>query len=653
MSEQLSEGGTAPGADPETLARYVEQLPAGMLAFHGPEHVVLAANGLARRWLGNRAGIVGRSIREMAPEMIGQALLETLDDVYKSGDPTSEHESRMLVAERGPDDLREAYLDFTLVPVPDRDGVVSGVLMHFSDVTETVLRRRAAEAKADELAQRYETTRSAVEALQRRLLPPGLPVLRGVGLGAHYLVAGAEQAAGGDWFDAIPLAGGRVALVVGDVVGHGAEASAVMGQLRAVLGEFLLDQPDVEFALARLDRFASRVPDARGATVCVGILDPADGSLRYACAGHLPPLVVGLDGHVRFLPAPGGGPIGVYGASARAAEATLEVGELLLSFTDGLVERDGDSPTNRLDELGRAASAAVVALRGSTDVTSSAALDTVSGSVVEQMTRQGYGDDVTLLVAQRTGRVVPDFAVELPARRGVLAGLREQLGVWLQDIGASSADVLAVQLAVDEAVTNSVKHAYATDDGQVWVEGVLDGGGRVCMTVHDNGTWAPPPLDPGFGGRGLIMMRGCMDSVEIDLTSPGTTLLLDLQLMKQFALSGTDGLPDSGPAARSLSVVAEQDGERRVTVGGPIDVDTVEELYHALRKASRGGALPFTLDLGGVTHLASVGIQLLYDLLEEMHTDGRELHIIAPEHSAARFALSVSGLDQMITLVDE
>ena len=146
----------------------------------------------------------------------------------------------------------------------------------FVDVTGEVRRRRSAENDADVMRKRYAAAQDVVLTLQRNLLPTALPVLPGVRIAAHYLVAAAEQAAGGDWFEAVPV-DGQVALVVGDVVGHGAQASAVMGQLRAVLVEFLLDGDDLATALARLDRFASRVTGARGATVCLALLDPTDG----------------------------------------------------------------------------------------------------------------------------------------------------------------------------------------------------------------------------------------------------------------------------------------------------------------------------------------------------------------------------------------
>ena len=165
------------------------------------------------------------------------------------------HEWRIIV--EGHPDGDERFVSFWLVPVSDPDGRRCGVGCQFVDVTAQVRRRRSAENDAETQRRRYTAAHDVVLTLQRSLLPAGLPVLPEVRTAAHYLVAAAEQAAGGDWFEAVPV-GGQVVAVVGDVVGHGAKASAVMGQPRAVLVEFLLDGDDPATALVRLDRFASR-----------------------------------------------------------------------------------------------------------------------------------------------------------------------------------------------------------------------------------------------------------------------------------------------------------------------------------------------------------------------------------------------------------
>ena len=369
-------------------------------------------------------------------------------------------------------------------------------------------------------------------------------MLPGVRIAAHYLVAAAEQAAGGDWFEAVRW-DGRVVAVVGDVVGHGAEASAVMGQLRAVLVEFLLDGDDLATAMARLERFAGRVSGARGATVCLALIDPAERTLRYVCAGHPPPLVVAADGSTRYLPAPGGGPLSLAGPPPRVGTATLAPDELLLMFSDGLVERSGQDQSVGLAELADVASSAV-----RLDVPSlraADATDRVAELTVERMTRQGYQDDVTLLALRLTGEPVPDFFADVPAQPGQLAALRARLEDWLVALGADEPDIASIEIGVLEAVSNAVEHAYDTPAaaGSGW-RARWTTQGRACLTVVDHGRWRTPEPDPGRRGRGLLMIRGCMDTVEVEATAEGTTVLLDRRLRR--VPWSTSRVP---PAARS------------------------------------------------------------------------------------------------------
>ena len=200
--------------------------------------------------------------------------------------------------------------------------------------------------------------RGIVAVLQEALLPTALPVLPRARIAARYLVAGQEQAAGGDWFDAIPLADGSVALVVGDVVGHGVAAAAAMGQLRAVLAELLAAEADLGTVLERADAFAARRPALRAATLALAVLDPAGGTLRYTTCGHPPPLVIGIDGAARYLEGTGTGPLGT-GSPPVLATSVLAPGELLMLYSDGLVERPDRTIAEGMAELAVAAAGAV------------------------------------------------------------------------------------------------------------------------------------------------------------------------------------------------------------------------------------------------------------------------------------------------------
>lgn len=148
------------------------------------------------------------------------------------------------------------------------------------------------------------------------------------------------------------------------------------------------------------------------------------------------------------------------------------------------------------------------------------------------------------------------------------------------------------------------------------------------------------------------MVRGCMDTVEIETTAEGTAILLDRQLSRTPVIDlGTPTPPRNEPATvAEVGVRVTQADEPRIALSGPVDMGSVSKVRSRLWSASQGGALPLTVDLTEVSHLASAGVQLLFDFLEDSSTDGRKVRIVAPAHCPARFALSVSGLDQIAVI---
>jgi len=284
-----------------------EQLPMVPMALDGPDHRLAAMNAAYRAFTG-RSGVIGVAYRDAFPELAGQQVYELLDRVYATGkaETGTKWRAQIDLGERG---MREVFADFTVSPRRAADGSVNGLLIMATDVTGRVADERAARQRAAEAERRNPAGRGIVAELREALLPTALPVLPRARIAARYLVAGQEQAAGGDWFDAIPLDGGSVALVVGDVVGHGVAASAAMGQLRAVLAE-LLAAEDLGQVLRRTEAFAARMPSLRAATLALAVLDPAAGTLRYTTCGHPPPLVIGVDGTARYLEGTGTGPLG-------------------------------------------------------------------------------------------------------------------------------------------------------------------------------------------------------------------------------------------------------------------------------------------------------------------------------------------------------
>ena len=211
-------------------------------------------------------------------------------------------------------------------------------------------------AVALERARLYEREHTVATALQRSLLPEALPDVAGARIAVRYRPAGWGLEAGGDWYDVVEQPDGRRAFVVGDVVGRGVPAAAMMGQLRHALRAYLVEGHAPAAALAQLDALVESSGPGTLATVACAAYDPATGKLEYASAGHPPPLVVPPHGPARFLEYPLGMPVGVLpDAEFQSRTTTLAPGSLLLLFTDGLVEtaqRDISLGMDKLAGLG-------------------------------------------------------------------------------------------------------------------------------------------------------------------------------------------------------------------------------------------------------------------------------------------------------------
>jgi anti-anti-sigma factor len=626
--------------------RAFEQLPLPLVSFLGEEHRFVAANAAYRAFVG-RDDLIGKTLREAFPELAGQQIYQMFDRVYATGRPESAHEWGIHANLSGTP--TEVYLDFALSASRAEDGSVVGVHGYGVPATERVRQRRAEQASAAEAERRYAQAQDVVGALQAALLPAGLPVLAGVELAGRYVVAEADRAAGGDWFDAIPLGADRVALVVGDVVGHGVAASATMGQLRTVLADQLAGGAALEEAVARVQRYVERHPPARSATACVAVLDPGTGKLSYLTCGHPAPLVVNADGATRFLPPSGGVPLGT-GRAGAPVQAMLAPGELVLLYTDGLVERPGQPMSVGQRELAQVAGDAT-ADRVFRARPPEPMCRRMCAQTVELLARRAeIHDDVTVLAARLRPTPVEGFEQEMPARAGLLGLLRQRLDAWLTELVVAPEDLFAVQIAVLEAVTNVVEHAYPNaEPGPARVCARLDGQGTLSVRVSDEGRWRQPPLEPGWRGRGLVLIRQCMPSVQLTFGRSsggrrGTEVLMRRPLRTQVIVEPAG----PGHGARR-DPVDEFDCQVhpgrpvRVVVSGPVDMTTAPRLRSMLREASRGGALPLVIDLDRVNHLSSSGVALLADMARAQ--SGRP-RLVASPGTIARHVLALTGLDR-------
>jgi serine phosphatase RsbU (regulator of sigma subunit)/anti-sigma regulatory factor (Ser/Thr protein kinase)/ABC-type transporter Mla MlaB component len=630
-----------------------EHMSTVVLSLAGTEHRITAMNAACRAMLG-RSGLIGRPLREAIPEIAGQQIFELLDRVYRTGEPEAGRGWRAQV-DLGSEGIQEVYGDFTAAPLRAADGAITGVLVTGADVTLEVLERQVAQEQAAEAELRYEAARGFVAELQEALLPTALPVLPRARIAARYLVAGQDQAAGGDWFDAVTLANGSVVLIVGDLVGHGVSASAAMGQLRAVLNELLIAEADLARVLQRADAFAARTPALRAATLALAVLDPADGTLRYTTCGHPPPLIVAADGsRSAFLDGTGTGPLGT-GSTPGLDTTTLSPGELLLLYSDGLIDRPNRTISEGMAELAIVAADAV----GNRVLPAGAAPDPaerVCQLTVELLTRTGYADDVTMLAAQRLAEPVPVLRMELPGRLDSVIAARRGLGEWFDRLDLAQDDRDALLLAVVEAVTNAIEHAYPPDRrGPVQVDAALCDDGHLECRVTDHGVWKPPDPALAYRGHGLMVAGHMVDDMVVShprgqsgypLGALGTVVTLRHRLRRPAILARDASAHAARYAAEPPFAVdvGGDGGVPRAGVCGPVDITSADRLARQLLSASRGGTLPLTVDLTRVTHLASAGVRALYQVREQLAAHRQKLTLIAAPGSSAGIVLRLVRL---------
>ncbi len=383
---------------------------------------------------------------------------------------------------------------------------------HYRPEDLTFLQGIAAEAALRIDNSRLQHTEHRIaDVLQRSLLPRAMPVLPALSMAVRYLPAAEGTRAGGDWYDLIELDARDVAIVVGDVVGHGPSAAAVMGQLRSALAAYLGEGHGPAEALALLSRFARRVEGARGSTATCLVLDTVTGWLRWAHAGHPPPLLIGA-GRASYLADATGTLLGVTDPPPYTeGRTTLAAGSSILLYTDGLVERRGEVIDEGLDRL----LAAADGFRGGPD----ALLDHLHDGV---LAGTEPSDDIAMIVVRL---LPPPFRHRMPAAPDRLRPLRAALRAW-SDAHPLPEDVRDdLLLAVSEAVANSVEHAYPEGDpGEVECAVTRDAGGALAVQVRDFGRWRPEPADNRPRGRGIVLIRGLATDVVIDPGADGTAV---------------------------------------------------------------------------------------------------------------------------------
>ncbi|RKS72706.1 serine phosphatase RsbU (regulator of sigma subunit) [Motilibacter peucedani] len=367
-------------------------------------------------------------------------------------------------------------------------------------------------------AQRFDEQRGNAELLQRSMLPAEMPQVAGVSIGARYVPSAPGMSAGGDFYDAFTSSDGRLVLAIGDVVGHGVMAATIMGQVRAGLRVLGLQEPDPAAVLGALDPFVSSLGPEVFVTALVAVLDPLTGLLQVATAGHPPPLLRRLSGPPggTFVELEAGPPVGVPGERPVTTEV-LASGDLLLLFTDGLVEVPGQHLDTGLERL----QDTVASLHGASDPRQACTV------VLERM---GSGSDDIAVVAvsvdegsRRVARL--DLPAETSAAGTARAWARRMLGGW----GVDDDRLDAALLCTSELVTNAFLHARSG----CLVELDVDDH-RVLVLVSDQGMTTLPAAqaaEPGsVRGRGLALVETLSDAWGSERTSRGTTVWFEIGL---------------------------------------------------------------------------------------------------------------------------
>jgi anti-sigma regulatory factor (Ser/Thr protein kinase) len=422
--------------------------------------------------------------------------------------------------------LREKGLVSLLgVPLLVEGGVIGvlhvGTLAYrrFAD-DEVELLQSAADRAALATASRVtERERGLADALQSSLMPR-LPDLPAVALTGRYLPAASAQL-GGDWYDAFQLPDGRLGMAIGDVVGRGFHAAAIMGQLRSGLRAYALDGMSPGAVLARLSRLLRQLEPGRTATVLYLVLDAHGGKLVASSAGHPPPLLA-PDGDAEFMEIAGSPPLGATRhPTYEDREHSLEPGSALVLYTDGLVERAGESLDTGLDRM-RAM------VRAADDD-----LERLGDALVNTLLPEGPAEDDAALLLARALPMGDSLTARLPADLDSIPLMRRLLGRWLHEVGATPAEAEDLSLAASEACANAIEHAYGPAPGLLELSASMSPTGEAIVAIRDFGSWREPR--GRNRGRGLMLMQGLTDSVEVIQRDEGTTVQLARRLEEKAA----------------------------------------------------------------------------------------------------------------------
>jgi anti-anti-sigma factor len=461
----------------------------------------------------------------------------------------------------------------------------------------------------------------------------------------------------------VPLPGGSVALAVGEVAGHGLEASVAATSLRSVIDDLLIGGADIGTVGMRAEALAARTPALRACVINLAVLDPASGKVSYLSCGQPPPMVIGADGTCRFLTGAASGPLGT-GSAQAVGTAALSLGDALVMYSDGLVNQPDRTVTEGMAALSKAASDAVAARRPGDD--QAARPDQWCGLLMEWLGESGWTDEVTILAALLRTDPLPALTLSLPADPSAITAARRAVRGWLATVGLPDQDSGDLQLAVAEVVANAVEHAGVEQDrGSIEITAAVQDDGALQCGIADQGAWREPDLDASGRGHGLMVAAAVVDQLQVirgmaggspdqegndAAAAAGTLVTLRRQIGLPAVVTQADlSLVPAG--ARPATHFRHDTGQGGpvVRVAGQVDDDAAATLGRELAAAARGGVLSLTADLTNVTYLGIAGVRALAVTGERLAANGQTLTLVAPHGSIAADVLDMVRLPRAAT----
>ena len=376
-------------------------------------------------------------------------------------------------------------------------------------------------AQALERAQLYELEHAVAATLQKSLLPGSLPADPRVSVATRYRPGTEELDVGGDWYDVIQIGADRIGVAIGDVVGHGLEAASAMGQLRSALRGLALTGHGPGMVIEGLDRFARTSAPATMATVAYAELDLATNALRYACAGHPPP-VIQTAGQVRFLERGRTTPLAALPDPIRCEEGTeaFPPGSVLVLYSDGLIERRGEQLDLGMERL-----------RGVLQDAPPGHPESLADLLLAELIDEIPQDDDVAVLCLRAAPDVQPLIISVPPEAAALAGVRSSVRRWLAEVPLSEEAREDVVLACNEACANAVEHAYRRGPAAPIRVSLVRDATAITVEVVDEGVWRTDG-EEAERGRGMPLMHMLMDEIDVRPSDEGTVVTMRRHLLE-------------------------------------------------------------------------------------------------------------------------